>query len=485
MSFDPDKYLEERDFNPDEYLKEEQPYDWSNAPKDLAKSFTEALPIAGGAVGGLVGLVGGPAGSVAGAGLGAAGGKALENIIEANFFNEQKTPKQVFVDPLVAGAVGAAGEGAGMLAAKGLQAGLKSFQPALSTQAERMAARALGAERGTIKKLGPEKIKKAGRYALEEGLLSPLSSTDDIVAANAAAQARGGEMMGKVYSAIDEKAASTFNPLEVAGKVDAELGDFYRDPLNKGVTSQLENTLESILMRGDKNIPLAEAQKLKETLGRAANWKNDIVVSEKENLARQAYGIVNKAIDDAVEAGAKAIKEDEILYNLQKGKDIYSASRTAEALLQNKYAREQGNKLMGLTDTIATAQATSGLGPAGLVAYPAKRGLEAYGAQSTALALDKLSKSLLQSPYMQQVSKTKPQLFSQMVSRLGQLSQMQDEQKPAPAVDKDRIFSKTQGSKYSQVLQKAASNGDQSFNAAHYVLHSNNPEYRQLLEEEQ
>lgn len=50
--------------------------------------------------------------------------------------------------------------------------------------------------------------------------------------------------------------------------------------------------------------------------------------------------------------------------------------------------------------------------------------------------------------------------------------------------DKDAIVSKLQGTKYQQVLQNAANNGDQSFNAAHYVLSQRDPEYRKALEGE-
>lgn len=456
--------------------------------RQLGKTLTEALPLAGGALGGVVGAVGGPVGSVAGAGLGAAGGKALENIIESQFFDEPKTTRQLFVEPAVEGLQGAAGEMGGQIASKGLQMGLQSFQPKIASEAERMAARALGAERGTIKKLGADKIQQVGRYALDENLLSPLASTDDVVAANLAAQQRGGKMMGDVYKAIDEANASTFNPLEVAGKVDKELGGFYRDPLNKGVTNQLENTLESILMRGDKPIPIVEAQKLKETLGRAANWKNNLVVTEKEKLAREAYSIVNQAIDEAVDTGSKAIGTDKIVQNLQRGKELFGNSKTAEELLTNKFAREQGNKLMGLTDTIATSQAMSTAGPAGIAAYPLKRGLEAYGAQNMALQLDKLSKSLLQSPYMQEIQRANPSLFKQFVSRMTQQLQPKIQDQPqeqeSKPIDKNKILEKAKGSKYAGALQNAANNGDQSFNAAHYVLYSQ-PEYRQMLEDQE
>jgi hypothetical protein len=47
--------------------------------------------------------------------------------------------------------------------------------------------------------------------------------------------------------------------------------------------------------------------------------------------------------------------------------------------------------------------------------------------------------------------------------------------------DKNNLLQKTQGSKYSQVLQNAAQRGDDSLNAAHFVLAQRDPEYRKQI----
>lgn len=269
--------------------------------------------------------------------------------------------------------------------------------------AEWLSARAQGAERGTIKKLGAEKVKAAGRYGLDNKIISPLASTDDKIARNAALQKQGAEKMNQVYSAIDEAGESTFNPLEVASRVDEKIGGFYRSPINRGETNQLENTLESILMRGDKNIPLKDAQILKQELGKVANWKNNINVTDKERMAREAYGVVSQSIDEATESGAKKINNPDLLKTLKDGKSLYSASKTSEELLENKLAREQGNNLIGLTDAITGAGsigyggATGDWGTAAGIVL-AKKGLGRYGAQNAALLLDKTGKALSKAP---------------------------------------------------------------------------------------
>jgi hypothetical protein len=119
-----------------------------------------------------------------------------------------------------------------------------------------------------------------------------------------------------------------------------------------------------------------------------------------------------------------------------------------------------------------------------------------YKGASTNLAQN-IGQALVKSPQMLDLSKSNPELFQQFVSQLTQSDKIQNatfgrsiwsnqqEVKPNQSIDKNRILEKTQGSKYSQVLQNAAQKGERSFNAAHYVLHQNNPEYRQMLKEEE
>lgn len=355
--------------------------------------------------------------------------------------------------------------------------------------AERFGARALGAERGTIKKIGYDKIKDAARQSLDKGVLSPLASTDDVIARNAALKKSGGEMMGQAYDAIDNAGASTFNPLEAATKVDEELGGFYRSPINRGETAQLENTLESILLRGDQNIPLAEAQKLKEELGKVANWKNSLNPTEKETMARRAYGIVNGQIDDAVESGAKAVDAAGLTDVLKKGKEQYGNASTAEQLLQNKQAREQGNNILGLTDAITGAGAlgyggyTGDWKTAGGVML-AKKGLQKYGNQMAATGIDKISKALMKSPKMAELYSSNPQVFNTLANKMAS-KVMPEQKKEERPFETDSLLEKTQGTKYAQVLQNAAKRGQKSVGAAHFILQSTDPEYRKQFMEEQ
>lgn len=384
--------------------------------------------------------------------------------------------------------------------AQGLGEGIPLAKAALSRGAKRgaenMAARALGAERGTIKKLGADKVKAIGRQALDEGVITPFSGVDDLIEKNLAVKSAGGSKMGEVYDAIDEAGASKFNPLESAAEIDEKIGGFYRSPINKAETNQLENTLESVLVRGDKPISIKEAQKLKEELGKVANWKNNLNITDKERMARDAYGVISKNIDDAVDAGANSLNKGDLLETLQAGKKQFGLASGAEELLTNKKAREEGNKILGLTDWsllggggAATAVTGGAAAIPTVAALATKKFAEKYGANISALTLDKVSKALMKDPKWLKIATDNPNVFVQYAVNM---SARMDDNKAGPQEvpqakagepfkNKEEILQKSEGSKYAQVLQNAAQKGDQSLAAAHFVLNSRDQAYRELM----
>lgn len=319
--------------------------------------------------------------------------------------------------------------------------------------AEVQSARAQGLERGTLKKLGEKKVKEIGRFGLDaidpltgKPIVSGFASTDDMIARNLNIQKESGEAIGEIAEQIDRSGFRGFSPTAAAEKVESELGSFYRDPLNRSETNLLENALESIRMRGENNIGLQEAQELKKTLAKAANWKNNVAPTEKERLARQIYGTVSGMVDEATDKGAEALQNPALLSEFLDSKKLFGASKGAEELLTNKRAREAGNKMFGLTDTIIGAGgigstvATGGLGAGATIGIlGAKKLGEKYGAQNMARSSDYLAKKVMSIPKL--------------------------------------------SSKYGKVLQDAAARGETSLAATHYILQQQDPEYReQMLE---
>ncbi len=319
----------------------------------------------------------------------------------------------------------------------------------LKTSADEYAASALGSERGTIKNLGDEEVDNLGRYALDNKLLTPLSNTKQINARNEAVMKKAGEAMGGVREQVDDALASTFNPGVAAQRMENELGGFWRDPINKGETNQFDNILESIKNRGKNDISLADAQKLKEKIGKVANWKNKQTITDKERMAREAYGIINNYIDESTDVASDLMNQPGLKDTLKNAKKNYSGAKGAATLLENKMAREKGNKMFGLTDhilgagAVAASPATGGLSLAPVAYVGGKKLLEKYGSQTAAIGFDKLGDMV----------KNNPNMFG----------------------------------KFSGVLSNAASRGKNALGATHFMLQQTNPEYREqmkALEEE-
>lgn len=104
------------------------------------------------------------------------------------------------------------------------------------------------------------------------------------------------------------------------------------------------------------------------------------------------------------------------------------------------------------------------------------------------------------SDQMKQFANQNPQGFANLVNQLEQKSGVleapynfmrdvtpkvgDDPQRDSAKIDKNQIMNRINGTKFQQVLQKAAEKGDQSFNAAHYVLSQRDPEYRRTVEGE-
>jgi hypothetical protein len=276
-------------------------------------------------------------GALSGIGLGT--GEGVSGFIEDGAFGAT-----------MGGALGAAGYGIG----KGIEKVgksetfakvMKRLSGKAKDTAEYNSARALGADKATIRRLGEGKVKEIGRGALDEDLFGAFTSDNTMLERATALKERGGQAMGEVFDFVDDAGVRAFNPLDVASKVDEALSPAYRTPINKSEWSQLDNTIDSILARGDEPIPLSVAQKLKQEIGKVAypNGKkiNPALITDKQRMAQDAYRIINKSIDEAAEVAGEVVGEG-VGPALKEGKRLFGIGKGAEDLLSNKIAAKQG-----------------------------------------------------------------------------------------------------------------------------------------------
>ncbi len=154
-------------------------------------------------------------------------------------------------------------------------------------------------------------------------------------------------------------------------------------------------------------------------------------------------------------------------------------------------AREQGNKLFGLTDSIIGAGSLGYGGATGdwksaAVPLLAKKGLEKYGPRLGAQGMNKISEALMKSPTLSSLAQKFPEAFGALSSKITDkiAPSFKDNDAHKAGFDKDAVIQKVQGTKYAQVLQDAAKRGEQSFGATHFILQSTDPQYREALDKE-
>jgi hypothetical protein len=270
--------------------------------------------------------------------------------------------------------------------------------------AEWLSARAQGLERATAKKLGPERVKEIGRQGLNNGLMNLRGGTDEMIAKNEALKKGAMDARAAVYDKIDEAGASTFNPLEVAAKVEEKILkglDRSHDDTQE-IIKALEPHLSNILSRGEGNTSMAAAQKLINGLSEKAKF--DTSRSSTQNrIAKEVYHTVRDAINRSAGDSAEKLGEKGLRQTVEAANKTYATGMGASTLLKNKGARETGNNIFGLTDTITGTGAgmyglTTGDWDTALGAIATKKVLGKYGAKVGARALDSLSKSFSKTP---------------------------------------------------------------------------------------
>jgi hypothetical protein len=311
--------------------------------------------------------------------------------------------------------------GAAQATAKYAPKAIDAARNALSEAAEDRAASALGMTKALRKKLGDARVREVGRSALDNEVVTPLSGTKKMLErANDLADSSG-DTISKTMDALDDQGIKAFNPLDVGTRVDAEIGNVYRnEPLFQGLSNQYENTLDTILNRGDQPISFADAQRLKEVL-QQYGYKEGMAAPGRE-IAQKVSGVVKDELENAVEEGAKKLSNAEMAERYLAAKKNYGSSQDMMRALENRLAGEQGNQggiiggLLGLRDAGAKAVGAVTGGPVGYVSGEmAASGVRAFGNQASAVAMDRVSKLMLRSPRFQQLAQTNPKAFSAAV----------------------------------------------------------------------
>lgn len=481
-----------------EELSADQSYDWSNAPRDLIRSNIDALPMYGQAAGSLLGPIGSGLGQSAGNSLKEGINALIDRPLSDNF--RLPTSDDVLVVAGDAGknfAQGAASEMGGQIIGKalpmavnGIRSGADKIGNALGKEAEKFAVNSTGATGAQVSKFADD----AGRELLDRKLVRFGDNAENIASRTHGAMDDANSVLDRTLKELDSRGV-TASADNVVKDLETRISKLRQDPSQADIVKKLENIVLNITGTGESNIPISLAEQTKRGFNRAAgNWV-DLDAGQAGKTAYQAYrGEVENAAQNAAPELASQFKDAKETFGLLA--PIQEASqRRASTLNQSPFG--------GLLDT-ATVGATGATigGPVGLATgvagAVARKTIAPRVTSSAAVGLDAISKALMKSPQVAELSIKNPQAFEALLykiqeklgpesmapmSRAAESPDESTQSLPPKNVppNKDDLIKKAEGSKYSQVLQNAANNGDDSFSAAHFVLSQRDPEYRKTI----
>lgn len=371
---------------------------------------------------------------------------------------------------------GAAAGYVGGLAGEGISKGLTNATNPEWWQgiANTRASKALGFTKRFLNR--PDKLaaaKSAGQTMLEEGVVTPLATTEDMAARVTALQQKSGQGIGDF---LENTGGQGLDPNKAIAAIEelrpVERGGHYT-PIHKS----LDKAIETIQAHGNSPIPWKEANEIKTLLQDVSKFNsNTDALTTMTN--RRAAGAYRGTLDDMLESASKeqppflktvratgqpgeisppggvweGIEPDTTgrrFDQFLRDKKVFGAAARAEDALNNRLSSEIGNKTIGLTDTIAAAgelAAGNPMAAGGLLG--AKHVVERFGNQTAAVGAHKVAQGAQWlSGHLPEALQSTPQLFG----------------------------------KYAPLLQQAATGGAQALAVRHFVLMNSDPEYRQTI----
>lgn len=163
------------------------------------------------------------------------------------------------------------------------------------------------------------------------------------------------------------------------------------------------------------------ANEIKGAFDEQINYSRNPLTNEpnKEKVFSGARRELNDVILESIDS-----IDDKVLGDaLRRANTDYGTSSKISRIAGDRAQREKANKFFGLTDNITgvggvAVSLMTGTPLTGLAMIGVKKAADKYGASTTAVALDALSKRLLKNPNLQQLAKVNPQQFNATVISL-------------------------------------------------------------------
>jgi hypothetical protein len=275
------------------------------------------------------------------------------------------------------------GQGADRLASalpNGLQKTIEGLQ-------QRMALRALNVPKSAAKKMGEGRLKAMADWAADSGLLGKASTKEDLASLVEEAHGQAGKDVGQALEALDGANAQSGAPYQIdASQLKEGIRDRLKGALQDkfGVNAAEKAEAEKLVDAVDglpQSPTLKDVQELKEALGAKARF--DQTASKGTNDVRKdAYGEVKRFQEQQADAMSQSLGDGELSDKWKRAKKDFGAASDAMRGTDELRAQQAGNRIFGLSDSVAAQFSASGFLHAVAGGHP----LAAAGAIGTFMA---------------------------------------------------------------------------------------------------
>lgn len=339
------------------------------------------------------------------------------------------------------------------------------------------------------------RLEQTGQTLLDEGVVTPLATLEQIQKRSADAMQKHGEIIGKVEEALDGKfdlmAKSSFReklvqPQRIASQIDELITRYADDPALADFAKGLQTFRDRFRAMGDGPIKFSKAQEIKRNFDQILNWDKEQTVGKE--LVKQVRGIVNGEIDGAIEAVGRQTGQP--WYDGWKdAKQVYGAMKEVNEMAADRAFRNEANRFispsdygMGATGALITSVATGGAAIPAIATGAATAGVNklarTYGSSIAATGANKVANAF-QSPGAQQLSNyLSTKALPTGIAAAQAISGKLDSQDP------EKMIQRFTGTKYENVLRMAKERGGDSFATTYFLLGQKDPEFQRLMNDQ-
>lgn len=207
------------------------------------------------------------------------------------------------------------------------------------------------------KRVGAEGLREIALEMRDRGLLTPMSTPEQVLERSQALRHEAGGRMGKVLESVDQSAAPGTRPTMQSLVDDAKtkiLGPLVANPMPsaQGAARELGGVLDSYASKfGAAEVPLADLHGIRRQVDQEIYGLRG-VMDPLANARKTALHDFRGLVDDTIEAGFKRAGGDASAAAWKDANRAYQVARTAEGFAERGIQRAVGNNPFGLTASV-------------------------------------------------------------------------------------------------------------------------------------